>query len=351
MLVSVEVWKAIVRMVVNGGAPADPVTRMLRTLTVNKAVAGVARAELFRLGLLRVRCTVADIPRAIRAFPLASELCVFGGGDVSAAVLLHARAALESHPRFTMFLSDETERSNMAWLPRSGPEYAVICRCSDEKRFGDVVDGLAAASAFMKELLIDYLGIGDELPNLAAIREGSLRVTIQNADFDPGDGGWGLFKSPAVRELAFNFCDLVRMPPVAGFPNLVQLEFAECTFCREHDALESLSILPVPPIQLLALECCEYVGEVSLVAVLPTLKTLVIHGCRPYPDFDLDVAAGDALKAKLLSGELNAGGTGRLCTVIVRMLNILKAEREAMQLAQCDCCARCDCGECSDCDA
>ncbi len=74
---------------------------------------------------------------------------------MSATGLLHARAALESHPRFTMFLSDETERSNMAWLPRSGPDYTVICRCSDEKRFGDVVDGLAAASVFMKELLID----------------------------------------------------------------------------------------------------------------------------------------------------------------------------------------------------
>ncbi len=32
------------------------------------------------------------------------------------------------------------------------------------------------------------------------------------------------FKSPAVKELAFNGCDLARLPPVAGFASLMQLE-------------------------------------------------------------------------------------------------------------------------------
>lgn len=69
-----------------------------------------------------------------------------------------------------------------------------------------------------------------------------------------------------------------------------------------------------------------------------------------YPDFD--EAAGVALKAKLLSGELNADGTGCLCKLVARMLDIRRAERDAARLARCDseCCGPCECGECSDCE-
>ena len=349
MQVSVQMWTVILRGALTGATPV----RSACTLTVNKAIAGLARDVMGRLGLLaHIRCTVDQIPRAIHVFDHARELRVVGGGDVTAAAVLEARAALECADRFTTFLSDETDReSNAAWLPRrapSGPEYTFVCQCSENKWFGDVVDGLARVSGSMKELVIDYLGERDGLPNLSRITDGSLRVTIQQADFE-SDDGWGSFKSPAVRELVFTFCDLARLPPVAGFTNLVHLELHECMFSGEHeDALENLAILPVPPIHFLGLEGCEYVGDASLIAVLTALKTLVMHGCRPFPDFD--VAAADVLKAKFLSGELNADGTGRMCKVIGRRLNIRKAEREAARLAQCDCCGPCDCGECSDCE-
>ena len=76
-----------------------------------------------------------------------------------------------------------------------------------------------------------------------------------------------------------------------------------------------------------------------------------MHECQgDYPHFD--DAASDVLKGKLLAGELNGGGTGRLCKVLVRRLGIRKPEREAAGMVQCDseCCGPCECGECSDCE-
>ena len=55
---------------------------------------------------------------------------------------------------------------------------------------------------------------------------------------------------------------------------------------------------------------------------------------------------GNALKAKLLSGELNADGAGCLCKEACRELGIRRAEREAARLVRCDseCCGLCECG-------
>ena len=359
-----QVWTMIVSGVVSGD-PAMGIRDALGVLTINKMIVGIARVVAGRLG--RVRCTVAQVPRAVGVFVHARELRVVGGEEEEAGVDA-ARAALEgAGARFCVFVSDETDsKSKLAWLPRlplrsdAQPDseasvytsgYEVVCVCSETKRFGDVAESLALAVG-MGGLVVDYLGVRDVYPNLA--RLGSARVTIQQADFDLHSDGGG-FTSTAVTELAFKWCDLARLPPVVGFPNLKRLEVVECMFsgARAHDdrAMEPLGLLPVPPIEHLRVEGCEGLSDVSPVAGLTKLKTLVMHGCRmDYPDFD--EAARVGMKAKLLSGELNADGAGFLCKVVGRRLDIRRAEREAARLVRCDagCCGPCDCGECSDCE-
>ena len=86
--------------------------------------------------------------------------------------------------------------------------------------------------------------------------------------------------------------------------------------------------------------------DASPLGAMPKLRHLAMHGCRgEFPDFD--AAAAVALKAKLLRGEVTAVC---LCKVLVRRLDIRRAEREAARLVQCACCGPCECGECSDCE-
>jgi hypothetical protein len=354
-----QVWTMVVGAVVSG---TTRVRDALGMLTVNKLIVGIARVVAGRLG--RVRCTVAHVPRAIGVFVHARELRVVGGEEEEEEEVEAARAALEgAGARFYAFVSDETDsKSKLAWLPRlplrsdAQPEaqpdadpsgYEVVCVCSETKRFCDVAESLALAVG-MRELVVDYLGVRDVYPTLA--RLGCARVTIQQADFDLHSDGGG-FTSTAVTELAFKWCDLARLPPVVGFTNLRRLEVVECVFGHDDRAMEPLGLPPVPPIEHLRVEGCEGLRDVSPVAGLTRLKTLALHECRDdYPDFD--EAARVALRAKLLSGELNADGTGCLCKVVGRRLDIRRAEREAARLARCDaeCCGPCDCGECSDCE-
>lgn len=329
---------------------------VLRMLTVNKQIVAVARAVMGRIGIT-IRCTVAQIPRAIRVFEYARELCVVGAALLGPPVEA-ARAALESSgTRFRVFTSDDTDsESRMAWLPRRSEAagYTVVCVCSETKRFGDVVEGLALAVG-MSELVIEYLGVPDVLPNLSRIPNGAngrLCVTIQHADFDYFDTDVRGFTSTAVTELAFKRCDMAHLPPMTGFPALKRLEITECVF----GGLGDLGEPPVPPIEYLGVEGCEGLCDVSPIARLPKLTTLVMRGCRAhrqwrveYPEFDGPASA--ALKGRLVSGALNAAGTGCLCKKIGRMLDITRAEREAARLARCDeACCGCDCGECSDCE-
>jgi hypothetical protein len=348
----VHVWATIVREVMD--------CRALGTLTVNKHIVAVAR-DVVRT----IRCTVAQIPRAICVFAHARSLRVVGPDACDAAVAT-ARAALESSARFRVFTSDDTE-PNLAWLPREPHEdYTVVCECSDTKRFGDVAESLALVVG-MSELVIEYFGLQDAPPNLARISNGVTRVTVQNADFNQSESCGGYrrtvpsalacgFTSTTVTELAFKGCEFgPSLPQVSGFPSLRRLEIAQCVFFGRgpyNDALRDLGEMPVPPIEYLGVEGCEGLGDVSSIARLTTLRTLVMRWCRrvDYPDFD--EAASAVLKARLVSGELNAGGTGCLCKVVARRLDIHRAEREPARLARCDseCCRLCECGECSDCE-
>ena len=333
-------------------------------LTINQQIVCIARAVAGRLGLT-IHCTVAQIPRAVQVFEFARELSVVAdpsGVEADTAALEAARAALEhAGPRFRAFVCDDTDApSKMAWLPRLPDDvtaesggYRVVCECSEKtRRFGDVAKGLALAVG-MTELVIEYFGEPDEFPNLAPLTQTArgLRVTIQQADFTKGPGALSAsFASAAVTELAFKWCELALLPPVAGFPNLKKLDVAECTFYDEDGAvLRTLG--PVPTLEYVRLEVCEGLDDASPIVALPSLKTLVLCQFRvQYPDFD--EAAGAALKSKLLSGALNADGTGRVCRVVTRRLDIRRAEREAARLALCDseCCGPCECGECSDCE-
>jgi hypothetical protein len=350
-----HVWTMVASEVHAAGQTARS---FLRLLTINKPIVCIARAVAGRLGLM-VKCTVAQIPRAVQVFAFARELRVVADpGGTDTAALEAARAALErAGPRFRTFLSDDTE-SKMAWLPRLPDEttaesgYTVVCACSETtRRLGDVAEGLALAVG-MTELVLEYLGEPDEFPNLAPLTHSArgLRVTIQQADFTKGPSGSASFASAAVTELAFKWCDLALLPPVTGFPNLKKLDVEECVFYDEGGAvLRTLG--PVPTLEYVRLEGCEGLDDASPIAALPSLKTLVLcHFRVEYPDFD--DAAGAALKAKLLSGAVNADGTGRMCRVVTRRLDICRAELEAARLARCDseCCGPCECGECSDCE-
>ncbi len=365
MWVPAHVWTMIAVEVHAEGRRARS---FLRLLTINKQIVGVARAVAARLGLT-VQCTVAQIPRAVQVFEHARALHVVAGGEGN-AVLEAARAALErAGQRFRAFVCDDTDAPwKMAWLPRhtDSGEYRVLVECSvalsaRKRRFGDVVEGLEPALG-MTELVLEYFGESDTYPNLAPLAPHAargLRVTIQQADFTEGPttrsagrayrAPSASFASAAVRELAFKGCYLGVLPPLAGFPNLKRLDVVGCAFYGEAAAVLR-ALASAQALEYLRLERCEGLGDASAIAALPSLKTLVVSHCRAArPEF-IDEAARDALKAKLLSGELNADGAGCLCKEACRELGIRRAEREAARLVHCDseCCRLCECGLCSD---
>ncbi len=395
-MVPAQVWtmivnKVLARELVHGDRPRGEMLIILRLLTINKKIVGLARDAAGRLGLVVIRCTVAQIPRAIRVFEYACELRVVGDVQVQAQVdresAIASEALFNTGRRFRAFVSEETDNeSKMAWLPLLPllpllPEgialdegCTVVCACSETKLFGTVVENLAKAygAGWMTDLVIDYLGVREPrnegaetlrsgFPNLSHFQGGrGLRLTLQQGDFPALFGADGAkFQSTSVTGLKLMWCDLVSVPPMRGFPRLTRLEMMECVFWNaengDGDVLLSLSDAPVPPIEYLGLVACEGVHDVSQIAGLTKLKTLVMHECRgDYPDFD--EAAIVVLKGKLVdegAGRvLNVDGTGCLCKVVVRRLCIRKAEREAAGLVQCDsdCCGPCDCGECSDCE-
>ena len=361
------------------------VTAILRLLTINKPILSLARAAVALLGRAAIRCTVAQIPRAILAFEHARELRVVGESedarvqeiqegrvqDDQAAIdaLIASEALAKTGGRFRMFVSDDTDSaSKMRWLPtiprREGPQSAVmvVCECY-ERAFETVAANLAKCydAGWMTHLVIDYLGKRDEggplasgFPPLARFQGGAgLRVTLQRGDFEAPawqEANLQLFQSTSVTWLELMDSDLVSVPPVRGFPNLKRFDVLECVFPdADTGVLRPLLHAPAPPIEYLSLVGCDAVDDASPIATLTKLSTLVIQECRgDYPYFDDE--AGILLKDRLLVGELNKGGTGCLCKIIVRRLGIRKAEREAMVQCDSECCWPCDCGECSDCE-
>ena len=378
--VPAQVWRMIIALVgsnAEGGGGSLRVRDLLMLLTINKKIVGLAREELVKLRRLRIRCTVGQIPRAIRVFEAATEMRVVGSKTAETAESAEsaARAALAATgTRFRVLLSDETDtESNMRWLPRrglslgqgdldqlqvEGGQCVVLCDVS-ERQFGGVAENVAEfyRTGRMGELVICYSGARHGLPDLSLFHSDGrvgpeLRVTIENGDFDGLDDGpdGPRFRSPAVTELRLLGCDLARLPPVRGFPNLVRLEVVECFF-NDYDVLSALAYAPVPPIEYLRVARCGGEHDGTPIGGLTKLQTLVMNDCTgEFPDFD--EAARLALHGRIVGGELNAGGKGCLCKVIVRTLQVRKPERESAGLAMCDsdCCLPCDCGGCSDCE-
>ena len=347
--VPVEVWSMVVSEMARGRASPRA---MLAVLVVNKALVAAARKALG--ALVRVRCTVERVPRAIVVFEGARELRVVGHaeeaggadgaeGAEGAEGAAAARAALERAGRFCVLVSDATDASRMAWMPRNERGLKVVCECWENKPFGGAGTDLALARA--TELEIDYLGSACAYPDLSRIA--AERVTILQADFADGLAAHAGFGSAAVTRLTFEACEMAALPPMTGFPNLKALELVGCVFTDETGgALRSLDE-PALPIEHLRMEKCEgKLIDASPLGAMPKLRHLAMHGCRgEFPDFD--AAAAVALKAKLLRGEVTAVC---LCKLIVRRLDIRRAEREAARLVQCACCGPCECGECSDCE-
>jgi acetyl-CoA carboxylase biotin carboxyl carrier protein len=276
----------------------------------------------------------------------------YAPAQMQMAPMAHAPAAVVAPAAPAEAAAPEAPALHAVKSPMVGTFYrSASPGANPTRRLGDVAEGLALAAG-MTELVLEYLGEPDEFPNLAPLTETTrgLRVTIQQADFTKGPSASASFASAAVTELAFKWCDLALLPPVTGFPNLKKLDVEECTFYDEGGAVLR-TLAPVPTLEHVRLEGCEGLDDASPIAALPSLKTLVLcHFRVEYPDFD--DAAGAALKAKLLSGAVNADGTGRMCKVVTRRLDICRAELEAARLARCDseCCGPCECGECSDCE-
>lgn len=139
-----SVWSIVVSAL--RGLDAKRIVRVL----VNKAFVAAARKVLG----LRIRCTIAQIPRAIAVFESARELRVVGEaegaggactGSLEAARI--ARAALERAGRFRVLVSDETHGpSSLAWLPRQvgeAGELRVVCQAN--ALVGEALNELALA--------------------------------------------------------------------------------------------------------------------------------------------------------------------------------------------------------------
>ena len=353
--VSEGVWTIIVEFVVGllkEQAKKKPVVRdLLSLLAVNTVFMGVGRSVLGSLGMVAIRCTVGAIPRAIALFSSASELCVVGsalGSEVSTEALkAEAREALAREgPRFRRLVSHETDgKMRWLWLPATG-KVLVVCQCSEERRFDDVVESLSAANATTLE--IDFLGVPCKFPSLHAI-PGLRKVTLSQMDFPDGKQPEdGFLRSGTIEKLKFECCDFERLPDLNGLTGLKTLKMRNCMLSDDDEAMESLGDPDAPPIKQVSLKGCQ-VTNGSKILWLPQLERLDLYGCKECTDFEY--AETEELKQKILSGEL----TGRLCKVIVRRLNISQEESKASAavaaLQQCgdECCKPCDCGKCSEC--
>jgi hypothetical protein len=289
----------------------------------------------------------------------------FVGMPVSVAVVTKVPA----HVWRMIIASDDTDETNMGWLPRKLPsqeqrepaargqseEGRCVVVCAVSKRQVGVVLGNVAEyyrTGRMEELVVCYSGVRHELPDLSLFDSdgldsdapvGPLRVTIENGDFhglDDGPNG-PRFRSPAVTALKFAGCDLVLLPRVSGFPNLKGLEVDKCYFNHYY----VLSLLPSAEIEYLRVARCGGELDGSPIAGLTKLKTLVMTDCtgREYPDFD--EAARVSLHGRLVGGELNGNGRGLLCKEIARRLQVECCAGLAICEADCDCGGGCSDGE------
>ena len=359
--VPAHVWRIIVAFV--GRNASGRIKPILMLLTVNKEIVRLAREELVKLGRLMIQCTVAQIPHAIRAFATATEMRVVGSKSMKSMESMESMesdasdALAATGTRFRLLVSDETDETNMGWLPRKIPsqeqrepaargqseEGRCVVVCAVSKRQVGVVLGNVAEyyrTGRMEELVVCYSGVRHELPDLSLFDSdgpvGPLRVTIENGDFhglDDGPNG-PRFRSPAVTALKFAGCDLVLLPRVSGFPNLKGLEVDKCYF-NHYYVLSALA--QAPPIEYLRVARCGGELDGSPIAGLTKLKTLVMTDCtgREYPDFD--EAARISLHGRLVGGELNGGGRGLLCKEIARRLQVECCAGLAMCDADCDC--------------
>ncbi len=366
--VPAHVWRMIIAYV--GRNTRVRVKAILMLLTVDKKIVRLAREELVKLGCLMIQCTVAQIPHAISAFATATEMRVVGSKttrameseEMAARVARAASDALAATgTRFRLLVSDETDETNMGWLPRKIPsqdrgdrgqseEGRCVVVCAVSKRQVGVVLGNVAEyyrTGRMEELVVCYSGVRHELPDLSLFDSngldsdgpvGPLRVTIENGDFHGLDDGRDgpKFRSPVVTELKFAGCDLVLLPRVSGFPNLKGLEVDKCYF-NHYYVLSALA--QAQQIEYLRVTRCGGELDGSPIAGLTKLKTLVMTDCtgREYPDFH--EAARDSLHGRLVGGELNGGGRGLLCKEIARRLQVECCAGLAMCDADyCDCC-------------
>jgi hypothetical protein len=286
----------------------------------------------------------------------------FVGMPVSVAVVTKVPA----HVWRMIIASDDTDETNMGWLPRKLPsqeqrepaargqseEGRCVVVCAVSKRQVGVVLGNVAEyyrTGRMEELVVCYSGVRHELPDLSLFDSdgpvGPLRVTIENGDFHGLDDGRDgpKFRSPAVTELTFVGCDLVCVPSVSGFPKLERLEVVNCYF----NGYDALSLLPSAhdQIEYLRVERCGGDHDGSPIAGLTKLKTLVMTDYPgEFPEFD--EPARISLHGRLVGGELNGGGRGLLCKEIARRLQVECCAGLAMcDMDYCYCCGDCSDGE------
>ncbi len=363
--VPAHVWRMIIASV--GRSTRGRVKPILMLLTVDKKIVRLAREELVKLGRLMIQCTVAQIPHAISAFATATEMRVVGSKKMKSMESVESDASdalAATGTRFRLLVSDETDETNMGWLPRKIPsqeqgepasrgqseEGRCVVVCAVSKRQVGVVLGNVAEyyrTGRMEELVVCYSGVRHELPDLSLFDSdgpvGPLRVTIENGDFHGLDDGRDgpKFRSPVVTELKFAGCDLVLLPRVSGFRGLKRLEVVNCHF-NDYDALR---LLPSAEIEYLRVARCGGELDGSPIAGLTKLRTLVMTDCtgREFPEFDEPAIV--SLHGRLVGGELNGGGRGLLCKEIARRLQVEGWAGLAMCDADCYCRGECNDGE------
>ena len=352
------VWEIVVTDAVRA-VSAVKVRGTLARLAASKSLLSLARKALGKMGLIKLRCTLGDVPRAVEIF-VTDELRVVEyqrprpnahDPEERRRRVLAARRALEraqkAGRRFKALVSDDTDESGFGWLPE-WIDYTAVC---DVSLLGDAVGSLNRAS--VAKLTIHCRGDPGGYPNLSAI-EKLREVTITSMDFDDDEQpvAAGGFKSATLERLVLSYCTMPRVPPVLGLPNLKALELKHCVFSGDEDepptvlrclgGLGGLGGPGAPGIEYLRMKGCDGVLDASPIARMPKLKRLTMVGCAPQSDEmpDFSHQAIGALKPRLLSGEL----AGRLCKVIVNRLNINRPERLASAIVQCadDCCRVCE---------
>ena len=343
------VWEIVVTDAVRA-VSAVKVRGTLARLAASKSLLSLARKALGKMGLIKLRCTLGDVPRAVEIF-VTDELRVVEyqrprpnahDPEERRRRVLAARRALEraqkAGRRFKALVSDDTDESGFGWLPE-WIDYTAVC---DVSLLGDAVGSLNRAS--VAKLTIHCRGDPGGYPNLSAI-EKLREVTITSMDFDDDEQpvAAGGFKSATLERLVLSYCTMPRVPPVLGLPNLKALELKHCVFSGDEDepptVLRCLGGLGNPGIEYLRMKGCDGVLDASPIARMPKLKRLTMVGCAPQSDEmpDFSHQAIGVLKPRLLSGEL----AGRLCKVIVNRLNINRPERLASAIVQCaDTCCR-----------